>query len=511
MKKSTQLVPGLVFIAIVFVVIVIVNFNNRPIRVKLPSVNKQLATIPQDYYDALLVSGNQNSNYDVNFSPDASKVAYTVKNGNQSSVYINDQAGPWYDEVSNIGWTSDSKHFHYTAEKNNKWLVVIDNKEMPERFDSIGAIRFSQTDSSVYALENLTLSDYQYTSYVYFNGHKSQVYNNDDPTSIESSLIISPDNSYVAYYACMEGSGLTCTYITQDINGNTKSDTVYQDFDPTSRSNNFNPFGHGIVFSPNGKINVHISNLLISSFIVINNNHILVPGDAQYKYVFEPTFSSDGQGMAYTVEACNQKAYGSCAGADGKFSYVVYNNSEQKNYQDTVSLVFSPDGKSLAYWAKKDGKWVIVVNEKEFDFNLPVSAYGENIVFTPDSSGFYAIYSDDSGVHIIDKNGNKIGDTPSNNDIIDYPSFINNHFVYIEEDSYKNDKVEMALVVDGIKRKPYNILLPANLNPSLSTFSSGYNPDSLPIYTLTPDSKSIILNAVDKNQLWTIVEPIDNQ
>jgi hypothetical protein len=44
---------------------------------------------------------------------------------------------------------------------------------------------------------------------------------------------------------------------------------------------------------------------------------------------------------------------------------VVVDGKEQKQYDGTGSLVFSPDSKHVAYAAKADNKWFVVVDGKE--------------------------------------------------------------------------------------------------------------------------------------------------
>ena len=73
-------------------------------------------------------------------------------------------------------------------------------------------------------------------------------------------------------------------------------------------------------------------------------------------------------------------------------SFVVIDGKEQTHYENVKNLIFSPDGKRLAYVANDSGKWFAVIDgneENRYDRSkIPV--------FSPDSKQVaYAVRNED--------------------------------------------------------------------------------------------------------------------
>ncbi len=64
---------------------------------------------------------------------------------------------------------------------------------------------------------------------------------------------------------------------------------------------------------------------------------------------------------------------------------VAVNGVEGTHYDDVEQLVFSPDGKRRAYWAKRGKSWAVVLDERE---TATYQASGGTLHFSPDSRQF---------------------------------------------------------------------------------------------------------------------------
>jgi len=89
------------------------------------------------------------------FSPDGQHMAYpAIDTQNRRFMVVDGKAHEYYEAVTEPVFSPDGKHIAYMAQKNGKWLVVVDGIEGRERFDSVlkGAGIVFDTDTSFYVL-----------------------------------------------------------------------------------------------------------------------------------------------------------------------------------------------------------------------------------------------------------------------------------------------------------------------------------------------------------------------
>ncbi len=101
-------------------------------------------------------------------------------------------------------------------------------------------------------------------------------------------------------------------------------------------------------------------------------------GHAPLEASFQPVFSTQGRGVAYSAESNGQV-------------YVVHNGIARKPYATTGSIAISSDGTRLAYGALSDGTWRMVIDGVEGEPFSTVKAP----IFSPD--GVHVAYQAMSG------------------------------------------------------------------------------------------------------------------
>jgi len=110
-----------------------------------------------------------------------------------------------------------------------------------------------------------------------------------------------------------------------------------------------------------------------------------------YQVVTDVVFSSDGKRLAYAVgENCLSFEDGEGENCD---SFVVENGKEQKRYDSIGRLIFSSNSQHLAYVAQEDLKNFLVLDEEEQKSYTRL----QDIIFTPNSNEL--VYIDKKGTY----------------------------------------------------------------------------------------------------------------
>ncbi len=158
-----------------------------------------------------------------------------------------------------------------------------------------------------------------------------------------------------------------------------------------------------LIFSPNGtRVDAVVAEQEFSSCYVIDGDSeteiYCLWSSSGFPHIFgEPIFSPDGRKLAYVAKK-------------GKNFSVVMNGKEGKLYDRIDPLLFSPDSRKLAYVARERGKSFVVLDDEE---GRPYGdIYGSRDaapVFSPDSQklAFVARKGGKEFVVIKDKDGEK--------------------------------------------------------------------------------------------------------
>jgi len=273
-----------------------------------PENSVKLATIGERFN---LEEGNNS----ILFSPDKSQVAYIAKKDGKWFMIVNDQVSEAYDNILlGFHFSPDSKQLAYAASKEGKWFLVL-NGEKGKNYDDITRITFS------------------------------------------------PDSQKLAFVATNDGKSFV---VLNDKEGKSYD---YIFWEPTFSSDS-GQLAYGA--SEGGNM-----------FVVVNNKE-----EKKYSKVFNLVFSPDSKKLAYVARDKEKGAT------------VVVNGKEGKYYEDASNITFSPDSKQIVYAAQKKevqyepswspAEWIVVINELEgkiYDFvtaQKGILTY-EKFSFSPDS------------------------------------------------------------------------------------------------------------------------------
>jgi hypothetical protein len=128
------------------------------------------------------------------------------------------------------------------------------------------------------------------------------------------------------------------------------------------------------VFSPSGEEYAYFAKSGISLFLVFNGKEDQIP----FRSIEELVFSSDEKHFAYSasVLASSTSSVTSTASAkeESVWKAVVLDGEQKTFYADVSLMTFSPDGKHFAYAAVKNGKKILVLDDKEIDIGGEIYA-----------------------------------------------------------------------------------------------------------------------------------------
>jgi len=291
------------------------------------SEEKLLTVIPKEYtepgwYEGPPVQGNRQwlvvpkvsferygGGWEVTLSPDYLKVAYRAKAHWRVFAVINGKKESDFDDVRYLAFSPDGSKLAYAAKLYDRWFIVTSGEKGPE-FDKVGPPVFSPDGRRLaYAAE---LSGKEF---LVIDGQKGEEFND------ISSPVFSPDGNMLAFVARPIGSKNAALFV-----GNKK---VAE-----------HPIISDVTFSPSGKLTYAAGDMKHMSMIVGDQQ------GPQFDMVYAPTFSSDGNKVAYLA-----------LNAGGVFTdhkpFVVSGDYRGTEYTFVSLPVFSPSGNKLVYIAGK--------------------------------------------------------------------------------------------------------------------------------------------------------------
>ena len=202
-------------------------------------------------------------------------------------------------------------------------------------------------------------------------------------TEIMELPFFSPDGTKVAYAVPKDGKW---TIMVNGEGGKLYDDVMLFPFS--------NPF------SPNSKKLAYIAQKDGKFFVVIN-------GEEGEKYerieIWSLVFSPDSQKIAYVANK-NGKQFLVVNGKEGKYydkilPYLTIEETKNHFAETLRTPVFSPDSQKIAYIAQREGKWFVIIDDKEYGPYNSVSG----LSFSPDGQHItYLAYTEKGVTRIID-------------------------------------------------------------------------------------------------------------
>ncbi|MFC1936629.1 hypothetical protein ACFLYP_03065 [Chloroflexota bacterium] len=284
------------------------------------------------------------TNWTMKFSPDSNQFAYLVRDGDLWA-FVLDQAVHQSYEIINpeyFVFSPDSNHFVYKVEHRGKSFLVVDGEEQ-EKYDLL------LYGSPVFSPDSKRLGYFAQRNGIWFaviDGIENQV----SGTPVKRSIKFSPDSKHVAY----------ATWIN-DQEWYWKVDGI--------KHNIYKAFGLA-TFSPDSKSFIYTGIKRNRGYLVIDGQ----TGKSNFSRVGPFRLSPDGEHLAYTATV---KSWGK----DRK--HMVLDGIRGDAYDSILGqALFSPDSQHIAYRAKKEKKWLVVVDEE------PGKRYQSvfGLTFSPDSN-----------------------------------------------------------------------------------------------------------------------------
>jgi dipeptidyl aminopeptidase/acylaminoacyl peptidase len=265
------------------------------------------------------------------FCPSTGKVAYVANYRGKWWIVVGGMEGAEYD-YDNVGngdpvFSPDGSRLAYAAARGKSWFMVVDGVE-GERFDRITPIEFSQ-DGSRFLYAGMRGGKH----IVVIDGVAGSEY--DDL----GHLTLTRDGARTAYLA---KRGNTWLAVVDGVEQSACCGT------------------HSLAFSPDGKHVAYAANY---------GRREVELEEGEYDVHKLPDYGLDSSGFPVKrgeseIKMPNEKGRKKLEKAGGTWC-VVRDGVKGPKYAMVANAAFTPDGRHLVYWAKRDGKWRIVVDGTE--------------------------------------------------------------------------------------------------------------------------------------------------
>jgi Tol biopolymer transport system component len=282
------------------------------------------------------------------FSLDGRRLAYVVSvdtGGTAKQLVVVDrQEGGKYDEIAGLAISPNGERLAYAARTGNQWAVVVDGRDGPRHDGIVGATPVFSPDGRHVAYAGREGRRF----FVVADGRRGRDY--DD---LGGAVFFSPDSTRVVYSPSV-GRRRAVVVNEQELG-------LYERVDDYS-----------FVFSPDGRHLAYKAGDANSWFVVVDGKR----GRA-YAGVGRPVFAPDGRRVAHA--ACDR-----CDGAgDDRGMYVVVDGQRiGAEYAEIADpIVFSGDGRRMAFAARRGPVQFVVVDEREEHSYAGVMA--ETLAFSP--------------------------------------------------------------------------------------------------------------------------------
>jgi hypothetical protein len=284
------------------------------------------------------------------FSPDSRHMAYGARKGDKWFVVVDGIEGKKYDKLlfpssstsTSTVFSSDSQHVFYWASENNKWFTVVDGKEGKKHDDFVGSSLREGHDGKSFTTSYVAKSDNKW--FLFEDNKVIQEFDKFVP-------YVSPDRNRLVYRKKENNKW----FVQTDGKDGKKYDEI-QFF--------------GNIFSPNSKHVAYLAREDNQWRVVIDGNEVGTHNQVNKEALL---FSPDSQHVAYVTYD-----------KDNDMTTVVVDGKKQETYRRIHwnKQLFSFDSKHVVYSATiEDDKWFVVVDgAKQSQYHHSI----DNATLSPD-------------------------------------------------------------------------------------------------------------------------------
>lgn len=324
------------------------------------------------------------------------RIAYSAPDGDKFRVVVDGAEGEAFSFVSDILFSPNGSHVAYTALRDGKWGLVVDNEWIPGKSDKQGGLNLFSSDSEQIAYIDQINDNYEGRLVILDLKHRRQ------QVVVAAGVTAVTSNSNKTKVAAVVSEGgkkkvVSCSFI------NPNEIKIRADYDSIT----------DLVFAPDGESLAYTAEKGKTKYIIINDREepfgsgsvhetiVVRPdlkgvaaliADNNSKYYFKEFYTSPGNtekrydgATALTYSKNGIPAFAAVS-LSRKAWFTVVAGKEGPPFDRVVSPKFSPDGKYLVYRARKDGKRFVVVADNAGNVLLQHPPYEQvfDVQFTVD-------------------------------------------------------------------------------------------------------------------------------
>lgn len=288
------------------------------------------------------------------FSSDAKRVAYGVKKGDKQLVIVDGKSGPEYDGIGENDpiFSPDSRHVAYAARNGYKCFVVVDGKAIQKTYDWIGDITFSPDgERMAYGAEIHHVHGMVDRAPVTGKNKVIEHIISAQEDGKRRHAIITEDNRRLIILDGSPGPEFDWTgkpIFSPDgkrVAYGAQSGDKYLVVLDSQSSPEYDWYGN-IKFSPDGERVAYMAKSGYKSFLVVDGQ---IYGEYDTLRNDDPLFSTNSERMAYAAQK-------------GKRWFVVTDGKANPDHDEIGQIIFSFDSNHIAYSAKEEDNWRVVVD-----------------------------------------------------------------------------------------------------------------------------------------------------
>jgi len=320
------------------------------------------------------------------FSPDSQHLAYAAKSGEKWAAVVDGREGRGYDNVEPPVFSPDSRRVAHIAGRDKKKVLVVDGLES-RPYDDVGWPTFSPDSKRV-----ACWVERDGRCLMLIDGEEGKPYDKPSEHFLEytkygPSIVFSPDSKRYAYTIRPDKDRQENEILVVDGAEVARHACItLPTFSPDSKRlawilSNVGHVAGGIygTAEENCRTTAVIDGKESVTWNIITRDPVFSPDSSQVVYWARsnrtPIFAINDNAYEGTLVVAPDWHTWAIAGGPPGRQQVEVTHVPGKVYDEVCGLVFSPDSRHAAWWAKRAKKWMLVVDGIE----APVADYDGQI------------------------------------------------------------------------------------------------------------------------------------